>query len=122
MKYEKSECFKDKSYFFAIRIVKFYQFLKDERREFILSKQVLRNRTSSGAMVEEAMQGESKMDFIHTLSIANKEANETRYWIRLLKDTDFIDEKLSQSLIYDLEELIKLLVSIIKTTKNFNPK
>ncbi|WP_426277964.1 four helix bundle protein [Chryseobacterium sp. S-02] len=122
MKYEKSECLKDKSYFFAIRIVRFYQFSKDERREFIFSKQVLRSGTSSGTMVEEAMQGESKMDFIHTLSIANKEANETRYWIRLLKDTDFIDEKLSQSLIYDLEELIKLLVSIIKTTKNFNLK
>lgn len=109
---------KDKSYNFAIRIVKFYKFLKDEKREFILSKQVLRSVTSIGAMVEEALQGESKMDFIHKLSIANKEANETRYWIRLLKDTDFIEEKLSQSLINDLEELIKPLVSIIKTTKN----
>ena len=109
---------KDKSYLFAIRIVKFYKFLKDEKKEFILSKQVLRSGTSIGAMVEEALQGESKMDFIHKLSIANKESNETRYWIRLLKDTDFIDEKLSQSLIFDLEELIKLLVSIIITTKN----
>ncbi|WBV60668.1 four helix bundle protein [Chryseobacterium camelliae] len=109
---------KDKSYVFAIRIVKFYKFLKEEKKEFVLSKQVLRSGTSIGAMVEEALQGESKMDFIHKLSIANKEANETRYWIRLLKDTDFIDEKLSQSLIHDLEEVIRLLVSIIKTTKN----
>ncbi len=92
--------------------------IKINKKELILSKQVLRSGTSIGAMVEEALQGESKMDFIHKLSIANKEANETRYWIRLLKDTDFIEEKLSQSLIFDLEELIKLLVSIIKTTKS----
>jgi four helix bundle protein len=70
--------------------------LKDEKKEFILSKQVL--QWTSIGMVEEALQGENKMDFIHKLSIANKEANETRYWIRLLKDTDFIDEKLSHLL------------------------
>lgn len=109
---------KDKSYLFAVRVVKFYKFLKEDKKEFVLSKQILRSGTSIGAMVEEALQGESKADFIHKLSIANKEANETRYWIRLLRDTDFIDEKISQSLIFDLEELIKLLVSIIKTTKS----
>lgn len=84
---------KDKSYLFAVRVVKFYKFLKEDKKEFVLSKQILRSGTSIGAMVEEALQGESKADFIHKLSIANKEANETRYWIRLLRDTDFIDEK-----------------------------
>ncbi|GGE93115.1 four helix bundle protein [Chishuiella changwenlii] len=108
---------KDKSYLFAIRIVNFYKFLKDEKQEFILSKQVLRSGTSIGGMVEEALQGESKMDFIHKLSIANKEANETRYWIRLLKDTDFITDNEAESLILNVEELIKLLVAIIKSTK-----
>ena len=108
---------KSKSYSFAIRIVKFYQFLKEDKREFILSKQVLRSGTSIGAMIEEATQAESKADFIHKLSVANKEANETRYWIKLLRDTGFITTKEAESLIIDCEELIKLLVSIIKSTK-----
>lgn len=108
---------KTKSYAFAIRIVKFYQYLREDKREFILSKQILRSGTSVGAMVEEAMQAESKADFIHKLSIANKEANETRYWIKLLRDTDFMDKRQAAALIDDNEELIKLLVSIMKTTK-----
>lgn len=114
----KQSIIKEKSYQFAIRIVKFYVFLKDEKREFVLSKQVLRSGTSIGAMVEEALQAESSSVFIHKLSIANKEANETRYWIKLLKDTDFIDSTEAKSLINDCEELIKMLVSIIKTTKS----
>lgn len=114
----KQSIIQDKSYQFAIRIVNFYVFLKDEKKEFVLSKQVLRSGTSIGAMVEEALQAESSADFIHKLSIANKEANETRYWIRLLNDTDFIDSKEAKSLIDDCEELIKMLVSIIKTTKS----
>lgn len=109
---------KSKSYSFAIRIVKFYRFLKEDKREFILSKQVLRSGTSIGAMIEEATQAESKADFIHKLSVANKEANETRYWIKLLRDTNLITTKEAESLIIDCEELIKLLVSIIKSTKS----
>jgi four helix bundle protein len=113
----KQSLVKDKSYQFAIRIVKFYTFLKDEKMEFILSKQVLRSGTSIGAMVEEAFQAESTAGFIHKLSIANKEANETRYWIRLLKDTGSIDENEANPLIADCEEIIKMPVSIIKTLK-----
>ena len=113
----KQSIIKDKSYQFAIRIVKFYTFLKDEKKEFILSKQVLRSGTSIGAMVKEALQAESTADFVHKLSIANKEAFETRYWINLLKDTDFIKAELADSLMNDCEELIKMLVDIIKTSK-----
>ncbi|MDR2147084.1 MAG: four helix bundle protein [Tannerella sp.] len=118
----KQNILKEKSYTFAVRMVKFYQFLKNEKKEFVLSKQVLRSGTAIGALIEEALQGESKSDFIHKLSIANKEANETRYWLRLLRDTDFIDEKLTTSLIFDVEELIKILVSTIKTSKQNNKK
>ncbi|NJO91650.1 MAG: four helix bundle protein, partial [Chloroflexia bacterium] len=89
----KQSIIKDKSYAFAIRIVKFYSFLKDGKKEFVLSKQLLRSGTSVGAMVEEALQAESQADFIHKLSIANKEANETRYLIRLLKDTDLYSKQ-----------------------------
>lgn len=113
----KSNVLKDKSYLFAIRIVKFYQYMKEEKKEFIISKQVVRSGTAIGALIKEAVQGESKPDFIHKLSIANKEANETRYWIKLLRDTGFIATNEAESLILDVEELIKLLVAIIKSTK-----
>lgn len=113
----KSNVLKDKSYLFAIRIVKFYQYMKEEKKEFIISKQVVRSSTAIGPLIEEAVQDESKPDFIHKLSIANKEANETRYWIKLLRDTGFIATNEAESLILDVEELIKLLVAIIKSTK-----
>ncbi len=115
---KKENPLKEKSYTFAIRIIKLYQFLTQEKKEFVLSKQLLRSGTAIGSMIEEANQAESKLDFIHKLSIANKEANETRYWLRLLQDTQYLEEKISTSLINDCEELIKLLISIIKTTKN----
>lgn len=113
----KQSIIKEKSYQFAIRMVKFYTLLKDEKKEYILSKQILRSGTAIGALVEEALQAESTADFIHKLSIANKEANETRYWLRLLKDTGIIDKNEATTLITDCEELIKMLVSIIKTSK-----
>lgn len=109
---------KTKSYKFAIRIVRLYQFLIKNKKEFVLSKQVLRSGTAIGALVREAEFAQSKADFINKMSIALKEANETMYWLEILKDTNYIDEKLFQSLYEDCEELIKMLVSTVKTTKN----
>ena len=109
---------KTKSYHFAIRIVKLYQFLIKEKKEFVLSKQLLRLGTAIGALIREAKFGQSKADFTSKMSIALKEANETIYWLEILKDTGYIDEKLFKSLYDDCEELIKMLVSTVKTTKN----
>lgn len=108
----------EKSYNFALRMVKLFQFLAIEKKEFILSKQLLRSGTSIGANIEEANQAESKADFIHKLCIANKEAFETNYWLRLLRDSDILTQKQAGSLINDCEELQKLLTSSIKTSKN----
>ncbi len=109
---------KTKSYKFAIRIVKLYQFLIKEKKEFVLSKQVLRSGTAIGALIREAEFGQSRADFINKMNIALKEANETIYWLEILKDTGYIDEKPFQSLYADCEELIKMLVSTVKTAKN----
>lgn len=98
--------------------MKLFRYLCDEKKEFVLSKQLLRSGTSIGANVEEATQGESKADFIHKLCIANKEASETNYWIRLLRDSDILTVKQAESLITDCEELQKLLTASIKTSKN----
>ncbi len=106
-----------KSYDFAIRVVKLNRYLSIEQREFVLSKQVLRSGTSIGAMVRESEFGQSKADFINKLSVALKEANETEYWLSLLKDTDFIDDKMYISLKNDIDSLISLLVASIKTAK-----
>lgn len=113
---------KDKSYDFALRIVKLSQFLQSEKKEFILSKQVLRSGTAIGALIREAEFGQSKPDFINKLSIALKEANETEYWLSILKDTNYMDEKLFVSMQSDCKELIAILVSSIKTAKKRNEK
>jgi len=107
----------EKSYQFAIRIVKLCQYLNKEKKEHVLSKQLLRSGTSVVANVEEAIGGISKKDFTAKMSIAYKEARETNYWIRLLKDTDFIDEKLFKSLDNDNQELLKILYSIINSSR-----
>jgi four helix bundle protein len=112
-----SSVLKVKSYAFAIRAVNFYKYLVQEQKEFVLSKQVLRSGTAIGALVSEAKYAQSKKDFISKLSIALKEANETEYWLRLLKDTQFLDVKLHGSLQNDLEQIMKLLVSSVKTAK-----
>ena len=109
-----------KSYKFALRTIKLFQYLSNEKKEFVLSKQVLRSGTSIGANIEEAHQGESKADFIHKLSIANKEAFETHYWLRLLRDSDLLEAKIAASLLTDCEELQKILVSSIKSAKGVN--
>ena len=108
---------KDKSHKFALRMVKLFQYLLNEKKEFVLSKQILRSGTSVGANIEEAYQGESKADFIHKLAIANKEAFETHYWLRLLRDSGFLEAKLADSLLLDCDELQRVLVSSIKTAK-----
>jgi len=106
-----------KSYNFALRIVKLFQYLSNEKKEFVLSKQILRSGTSIGANIEEAHQAESKADFIHKLAIANKEAFETHYWLRLLRDSDLLEAKIANSLLTDCDELQKFLVSSIKSAK-----
>jgi len=113
---EKENVLKDKSYQFAVKVFRFHKLLI-EKREFIISKQILRSGTSIGAMVEEANQGESKADFIHKLSIANKEANETHYWLRLLKDSEVSTDE-AILLLNDCEELLRLLTAIIRTAKS----
>ena len=115
---ERKSVLKDKSYAFAIRIVKLSRYLCEEKREFVLSKQILRCGTAVGALVREAEFGQSRADFSSKMSIALKEANETDYWLQLLKDTDYINEKTFQSLSADCIELIKILVVTVKTTKN----
>lgn len=111
-----------KSLNFALRIVKAYQYLNDEKGERILSKQLLRSGTAIGAMVCEAEFAESASDFVHKLHIALKEANETAYWLLLLYKSDYIDASSYESIDQDAKELIKLLVCIIKTSKENNQK
>ncbi len=108
---------KEKSFAFAIRIVKLYQYLSEQKEESIMSKQILISGTAIGALVREAQQAESRADFIHKLAIALKEGNETDYWLDLLKETNYINKKEHESIKTDILELLKLLTSIIKTTK-----
>ena len=114
----KENLIKDKSFCFAIRTVNLYKYLNNEKKEFILSKQVLRSGTAIGALIREAEHGQSKADFIHKLSISLKEANETDYWIDLLYKTDYLEEKQYASIKKDITELLKILTSIIKTSKD----
>ena len=107
-----------KSYAFAVRIVKVFQFLCDEKKEYTLSKQLLRCGTSVGANIEEAIGGQSEKDFFAKLTIAYKEARETNYWIRLLRDTDYLTENQAVSLLQDIVEIQKIIASIQKTIKN----
>lgn len=108
---------KNKSFAFAIRVVKLYQFLCETKKEFILSKQLLRSGTAVGALVREAEHAESKSDFKHKMSIAQKEINESLYWLELLKETSYLTNEQFQSINADAVEIIKLLTSIVKTTK-----
>jgi len=109
---------KIKSFALAIRIVKLYQFLSIEKKEFVLSKQLLRSGTSVGAIVREAEHAESKADFIHKMSIGQKEINETIYWIELLKETGYLTFNQHKSINNDATEIIKIITSIIKSVKS----
>jgi four helix bundle protein len=108
---------KNKSFGFALRIINLYKYLCEEKKEFVLSKQVLRSGTSVGAMVRESEHSESKADFVHKLAIAQKEINETIYWIELLNAADYLSLELFNSLNNDAVEIIKMLTSSIKTAK-----
>ncbi|MEA3353043.1 MAG: four helix bundle protein [Campylobacterota bacterium] len=117
----------DKSFSFAVRIVKLYKYLCDKKKEYVLSKQLLRSGTSVGACnpagtrtnINEAQAGQIKADFIAKMAIASKEARESKYWIDLLIKTDYlnINDEYTQSLLKDIEEIIKLLTSIAKTSQ-----
>jgi len=108
----------DKSYAFALRIVKLYKYLRFTEREFILSRQVLRSGTSIGANVEEAIAASSRADFINKLNVAAKETRETIYWLRLLKDSELISAQAFESVHQDATELRKILSSILISTKS----
>lgn len=107
----------EKSYSFAIRVVKAYQFLQNDKKEFVLSKQFLRSGTSIGANIAEANGAISEKDFSAKVSISYKECLETKYWLSLLKDTNYIDKKMYVSMFTDVDELCKMLFSILKTTR-----
>ena len=107
---------KEKSFDFAIRIVKLYKYLMEEKKEFVLSKQILRSGTSIGANINEAQQGQSKKDFLMKMNISLKECTETKYWIELLSATDFINLEQKNSIMNDCIEIEKMLTSIVKTT------
>ncbi len=110
----------DKTFNFAVRIVKLYKYLSNEKKEYILSKQLLRSGTSIGANVNESQAAQSKADFISKMSIASKESRESKYWINLLIQTGYLNsnDKHTKSLITEIEEIIKLLTSIIKSTQS----
>jgi len=113
----KENVIKDKSFDFALRIINLYKYLSEEKKEYVLSKQLLRSGTSVGANIRESEHAESKNDFIHKLSISLKEANESHYWIELLYKSDYIKEKEYISISNDINEILKILISIIKTSK-----
>ncbi len=113
----KENLVKNKSFDFSIRVIKLYKFLAEDKREYVLSKQVLRCGTAIGALIRESEFAESKKDFIHKLSIALKEANETEYWLELLNKASYIDDTAFQSIQIDVKEILKILTAIINTSK-----
>lgn len=113
----KENIVKSKSFNFAVRVVNLYKYLVENKKEYVLSKQFLRSGTSVGANVREADNAQSKADFIHKLSIAQKECDETLYWLELLQATHFIDEPQFKSIYKDAEEILKLIKRIIITSK-----
>jgi len=113
----KENVIKDKSFSFAVRIVKLYRYLIENKKEYVLSKQILKSGTSVGAMVREAEFAETKADFKHKLGIAQKEINETIYWLELLKESEYLSKEQFDSINSDAVEIIKIITSIIKSTK-----
>jgi four helix bundle protein len=108
---------KEKSFAFSLRIVKLYQYLTDTHKEYVLSKQLLRSGTAIGALVREAKYAQSKADFLHKLTIALKEANETAYWLDLLFQSNYITDKMYQSIQPDIDTLLSILIASTKTIK-----
>ena len=117
---KKDNVIQEKSYAFALRIIKLYQYLVEEKNQYVLAKQILKSGTSIGANVEEGVGAQSDKDFFSKITIAYKEARETHYWLRLLTDSGYLEKKLSKSLLSDCEELMKIIGSIQKTVKARN--
>ncbi|MFK7950206.1 MAG: four helix bundle protein [Saprospiraceae bacterium] len=113
----KYDALKEKSFDFAVRIVRLSQFLVSTKQEYVMSKQILRAGTNPGAMVRESKNAESDKDYVHKLSIGQKEIGETMYWLELLEATDYLMPKEFESIYNDAEEVLKLLTSSIKTKK-----
>ena len=111
---------KDKSYEFALKIVNLQKYLIDQKKEYVLSKQILKSGTSIGALIREAEYAQSKADFVNKLSISLKEANETDYWLSILRDTNYIPNELFEKLNKKVKELIGMLVASVKTVKTKN--
>jgi four helix bundle protein len=107
-----------KSYAFALRIIKVCKYLNQEKKEFVLSKQLLRSGTSIGANIEEAIGGQSKNDFFAKITISYKEARESKYWIRLLRDSEYLTIEQSDDLLKDIDELLKIIGTIQKSIRN----
>jgi four helix bundle protein len=119
---EKKSVLKDKSFVFAIRIVKLYKYLAETKSEYILSKQLLRSGTAVGALIREAQNAESMLDFAHKLSIAQKECDESIYWLDLLKETGYISLKEHKSIVADAIEILRITRSSILTTRQRTKK
>ena len=115
---KKDNVVRDKSYDFAIRVVNTYKAIVVEHKEYHLSKQLLKSGTSIGANIEEAIGGQSRKDFYAKLAISYKEARETHYWIRLLRDTHFLNDQIAESLINDTNELLRIIGSIQRSIRN----
>jgi four helix bundle protein len=114
----KDNIIRSKSYDFALRIIRLYRYLTQEKREFILSKQLLRSGTSIGANIEEAIGGQSRKDFYAKFSLSYKEARESKYWIKLLRDSGYLEHEFAESILADCEEICKIIGKIQITTKN----
>lgn len=108
----------DKSKSFALRIIKLYKYLVAEKKEYVLSKQVLKSGTSIGANVKEAIRGQSKADFYAKMNIALKETSETEYWLELLYESNYIEKRAFEDIFSDCKEIIKILMAITKTQKS----
>jgi len=113
----KNNVISDKSKAFAVRIIKLYKYLTDKQSEYVLSKQLLRSGTSIGANIREAVQAQSKNDFVSKMNIALKEASESEYWLELLFETDYLSKEQFDSIYSDCNELNKLLIAIVKSSK-----
>ena len=107
---------------FALRIIRLYNYLKEEKQVYVLSKQILRSGTSIGANIRESVNAQSRMDFINKLNIALKEANETEYWLELLHESDYLDDKQFESMYNDCGKIAATLTKIINTTKDVAEK
>ncbi len=106
-----------KSYAFALRVIKLYKYLVADKKEYVLSKQLLRSGTAIGALIKEGEHAQSKADFLNKMNVSLKEANETEYWIELLRDSEYLSTSESLSLLADIGEIIRILISIVKSTK-----